>query len=116
MSPTLGQSLCVSAGLEEWFNAVPFVRAKPSRGGLDAVARAIERPCDRRGCCASVSGRLVSASRAFDMGKFRSVLIGMFNSAGHFDHCADDQPADHRDGEGDADAGDLRTGDTRNND
>lgn len=33
---------------------------------------------------------LVGAFRTFHMGKFWRVFIGMFDSAGHFDHCADD--------------------------
>lgn len=57
----------------------------------------------------------MSASGAFDMGKFWSVFIGMFDSTSGFDHCADDQPTDYRNGERDADAGNLCAGNAGNN-
>lgn len=49
-------------------------------------------PCD---CvCVPKILELVSASGAFDMGKFWRVLIGMFDSASGLEHRADDHPAD----------------------
>lgn len=52
-------------------------------------ARACDCPCACL-CCAVAPEPLVPASRAFDMGKLRSVFIGMFDSAGGFEYCADD--------------------------